>query len=122
MAIRQEQLSHDDEAVLLRFARAPVRSRPRRAGMLARRRLTFSVALCLLALLTWALFLSPGGPPTTSRSGAPSVVVLSSGETLWDLAERFAAPGGDPRAYVDALAELNHGPDRAQPGARIRLP
>ena len=38
------------------------------------------------------------------------------------VAERYSAPGQDPRAYVDALIEMNDLGPIPQVGERIRLP
>jgi hypothetical protein len=59
--------------------------------------------------------------PPASRPRAPATVVVRAGDTAWGLAARFAAPGADPRAYVDALLRLNGGADLV-PGAHLRLP
>jgi hypothetical protein len=48
--------------------------------------------------------------------------VLRPGETLWDVAERFAPPGIDRRAYVDAVVELNGVEGSVAAGQRVRLP
>jgi hypothetical protein len=87
----------------------------------ARRR----VASIAVALATFVLFMLATGPEGTvhaSRSKAPRAVSLQPGQSLWDLAERYAAPGHDPRAYVDAIVELNEMSGIPQIGERIRLP
>jgi Tfp pilus assembly protein FimV len=58
-----------------------------------------------------------------SSPSAPKRVVVRPGQTLWAIAERYAPASVDPRAYVDALVEIND-LDHAgvQPGDRIRLP
>jgi hypothetical protein len=68
------------------------------------------------------LFAGAKGASIAARPGAPRTVTLEAGDTLWEVATRHTSPGVDPRAFVDALVELN-GLDRAPPpGTRIRLP
>jgi hypothetical protein len=50
------------------------------------------------------------------------VVELQPGQGLWDVAERYAAPGQDIRAYVHALQEINDLGPIPQIGERLRLP
>jgi hypothetical protein len=47
---------------------------------------------------------------------------MRSGQTLWDLAERYAPTSTDPRAYVDQVLELNHLSGVPAAGVRVRLP
>jgi hypothetical protein len=50
-------------------------------------------------------------------------VVVEPGQTLWDLADRYAPEGMDLRAYVDAVVGLNDLDGRAPfAGERLRLP
>jgi hypothetical protein len=119
MAIRTEDLLPD--AVVLAFP--PDRTRAtRRARMLSRRRRTVGVAAAGSLLVATLLGGGSGGTAPASSEGAPRRVVVRAGDTLWRLAERYASPGSDARAYVDALVELNglEGPLRA--GRRIALP
>jgi hypothetical protein len=78
-----------------------------------------------------ALFLSttlfmmatgPEGNALASRANAPKAVTLQAGQGLWDVAERYAAPGQDLRAYVDALVEINDLGPIPQIGERLKLP
>ncbi len=129
MAIRRDELGRgpggavrSSGAVVYRFPTAAVRRR----GAARRRRaraLRLAVALVVTAtVVVVAMHGWWGGTSVASRTGAPRSVTVSPGETLWDVAERFEAPGADPRAYVDRLVALNHlsGPVRA--GQRLRLP
>jgi hypothetical protein len=119
VAVRHDELTQ--EAVILRFPSQRAASRERRARMAARRRRAALVmaALVLSAALARAVATSDEG--VRSRPGAPRVVVVATGESLWEVADRYAAAGVDPRAYVDALVALNAG-DPGSPGDRIRLP
>lgn len=79
-------------------------------------------ALLAAVLAASLLAASPRGAALASRPGAPAAVVLKPGDTLWGLAERYAPTGVDPRAYVDALIEINHLQGVPQAGQRVRLP
>jgi hypothetical protein len=58
-----------------------------------------------------------------SSPSAPKKVVIGPGQTLWAVAELYAPESVDPRAYVDALVEINDLDGvSVQPGDRIRLP
>jgi Tfp pilus assembly protein FimV len=110
MAVRCEEL-HGGRAVAL----------PRRgphAGRLGT--LALTAAVVVAGTLSMAI---PGGSPMASSAHAPKSIVMRSGQTLWEVAERYAPASVDVRAYVDALVEIN---DLAggivQPGERIRLP
>jgi LysM domain len=92
-----------------------------RGRAVARRRLAAGVTIVVVS----TVMLFAGGPSAVAPAGnsrAPRAVVVQPGDTLWSLADRYAGPGIDPRAYVDAILALNRleGPPPA--GARIRLP
>ena len=116
MAIRSEALHGESEALVLEFPvrRARARAARARRAVLLRRRVAVVAGLVALA--------GPPGPAVASRPGAPAQVVVGPGDTLWELAGRYAPRGIDPRAYVDALARLNHLPAGVQAGQRLRLP
>ena len=65
-----------------------------------------------------------GAPESTvvSRPGAPASVTVQPGQTLWDLAERYAPIGTDPRAWSDRVARLNHLQQGPLSGSKLRLP
>ncbi|MCC2033861.1 LysM peptidoglycan-binding domain-containing protein [Microbacterium allomyrinae] len=74
-----------------------------------RRVLVFLAALPAILALSIAIF--SGGNALASRTdGAPAdsfvTVTVSSGETLWSIAEEVA-PQSDPRDVVDAMVRLN---------------
>jgi hypothetical protein len=64
----------------------------------------------------------PGGSAVASRPGNPGAVVVDPGQTLWELAELYAQPGVDRRAYVDALIQLNGIEGAVQAGEHLKLP
>jgi Tfp pilus assembly protein FimV len=65
-----------------------------------------------------------GGQEATAPAAGPRqhTAVVQPGETLWDIAERHAPAGMDPRAYIVALEGANDLGPVLQAGARIRLP
>ena len=70
------------------------------------------VLLALLTLIFAAFSLGRVGSeasPRTAESGATttSSTVVRQGESLWAVAKRVA-PGHDPRAVIDQIAELNN--------------
>src|SRR4051812_48709998 len=74
------------------------------------RRLLVSLA-ALPAVIALGLAIVSGGAALASRddgaaSGSYSTVVVSSGESLWSIAEEVA-PSADPRDVVDAIMKLN---------------
>jgi hypothetical protein len=97
-----------------------------RAGSVRAVRLRRSVAIGLLALGLAGLLAgdSSGGVAADERpSRATRTLIVRPGDSLWDVAAAHAPEGTDPRAYVDALVELNDLDGGAVPaGARLRLP
>lgn len=110
------------EAAVLAFPPAQGRSRVRsRRVARARRRL----ALAVTGILLVGLFIIGEGPQAqapASVPGTPRAVVIGSGDTLWELAERYAPPSVDPRAYVEAIEDLNGLAGPPGVGVRLRLP
>jgi hypothetical protein len=82
------------------------------------------VAGALVAVLLLVLLGGSGGTGTAhaSHSRGPQAVVVRSGQTLWDLARRYAPADMDPRAYVDTIVGINHLSGMPAAGTRIRLP
>ena len=122
MALRSEDLVYEHPGRVLRFPRERAVARRRRQELIeARRRLALVVAV-VVVVAGVLLGGGTGGTAVASKQGAPASVVLQSGETLWDVASEFAPPGVDPRAYVDALQDLNDisGPPPA--GMQLHLP
>lgn len=120
MALRQEDLVALD-AVVYRFPTDRIAAHRARRAMFARRRRTVGVTTVVMAL---GLLLAggPEGTASASRAGLPEAVTIRHGDTAWGLAERFAPPSVDPRAYVAAVVELNHLEGPLQPGMRLKLP
>lgn len=81
-----------------RAGEAPLRLTRRGRAVLV----LLAVAVLLLAARVGVAVASGPGEPTEVR-----VHVVSSGETLWELARGVAAPGEDLRDVVGALVELN---------------
>ena len=123
MALRREDLPAAPGAVVVDFPIRIARARARRAqrGLVARRLAVWGVALSLTGGVIAMSSLSQP-PVVTSRPEAPATVVAQPGETLWDLAERYAAEGSDPHAYVDQIAALNGVRGVVPPGAELELP
>ena len=117
MALRREELQTRGEASVYAFPSARVRARAK--AQIRRRR----TGLALVGLSVIAMTLIGGGTAPASKSSAPRAVVVRPGQTLWDLADRYAPEGVDPRAYVDAVVQINHLEGRPPAaGERIRLP
>jgi hypothetical protein len=122
MAVRHEDLSAaGHEAVVYAFPGARVRRAAAREVMLVRRRRSLIGVVGLLVVM-FGLLAGPRATAPASRPGTPRAVTARAGDTLWELATRYAPEGMDARAYLDAIIELN-GLDGSLPeGTRIRLP
>ena len=79
------------------------------------------LVVVLLALLLWSST-RPQHFTAGSRPGAPAVVVVHEGQTLWELSQRYAPLGVDWRAYADAVVDLNDFDGPLQVGQHLRLP
>lgn len=124
MAIRREDLLARGEAALLVFPTAYARRRAARQMRVVylRRRLAL-LGVALLIVCGWLLAGGvSSGAPLSSKDGAPRRVTLQAGETLWDVAAAHAPSAVDPRAYVDALIEMNNIAGAPQVGQRLKLP
>jgi nucleoid-associated protein YgaU len=80
-----------------------------------------SLALAIAAVFVMVAWLSaPAGADVTGVPGAPAVVTVQSGDSLWSIA-REVAPSRDPRAEIDHLRNLNHlGEQPLVPGQTLR--
>ena len=111
--------------VVLRFPHAALRRRAaaRRRALALRRT---AAAVALLAVLVLVLLGGSGGSGTATAGSTPNsgphAVVMRPGQTVWDLAERYAPATMDPRAYVDQVLDINHLTGMPAAGVRIRLP
>jgi LysM domain len=85
---------------------------------IARRRLVSIIAAGSVAVGTMLI----GSSAPASRVGAPRAIVVRDGDTLWEIAGRYAPDGVDVRAYIDALVVLNDLGPTLQEGDRLRLP
>lgn len=118
MAIRVEELRVGQPSA--RIYRFPSQ-RARRRAMVVRRRITLGAVL-VVAVIAFVFATGPAGVAPASESWAPRAVVVHSGQTLWDVADRYSRPGTDSRAYVQAILDLNHLDAPPAVGVRIRLP
>ena len=120
MAVRQEDLLVR-EAIVYPFPGGDLRRRATQAAVARRRRLLWGTVTVVFAL-GMLLGSGPQGVATASKAGAPEAVRIQAGQTLWDLAERYAPSSVDPRAYVDAVQGLNDLEGAPTAGTRLRLP
>ena len=84
------------------------RPRPQGSVRLTRRGRVVVVVLALLAILAVGLVVASGSV-ATDEPGTPEptrVVMVGSGDTLWDIAAGLA-DDGDVRAMIDRIEELN---------------
>ena len=120
MAVRKEDLQGVRRAEVIAFPTHTARARVASA----RRRFLLRGAFVSILVVAGTLGVVRASASSTesiaSAPDAPSAVVLRPGETLWDVAERWAPTGADPRAYVDALIEQNGIGVRS--GQRVILP
>lgn len=129
MALRQEDLGGGRDAVVYRFPTEWIEIREQRRRIAARRRRLvarrrrLALAGVTIVMSSALLFATgPSGTATASRDDAPKAVVIRAGDSLWDLAERYAPEGVDPRAYVDAVMATNGFGAPPEAGQRVRLP
>lgn len=121
MAIRSEDLYERHAEVLVfpvRIARQKA-ARQQRATFIRRR---VALASVVAAIVVSFLGVAAAGGAPRSVPEAPRTVRVEAGATVWDLAERFASPDTDPRAYVDAVWELNDLDGPPRPGTVLELP
>ncbi len=78
---------------------------PTRATYLRRRVVAVLVAAVLLVGLAAAL--GVGGADADGPTPIASTVTIQPGQTLWDVAAAVTPAGGDVRATVDDIVELN---------------
>ncbi|MBA3233186.1 MAG: LysM peptidoglycan-binding domain-containing protein [Propionibacteriales bacterium] len=64
------------------------------------------LAVLLLAFGAFTAWGGPAASTTTTHHAVAHTVVVSSGETLWDIAGRIA-PGQDPRVVIAEIVDLN---------------
>jgi hypothetical protein len=127
MSVSSQRLQEGAGAVVLQFPRRAVvvRTGAARRAAARRRAIVRKLAVMVALLGMLALVLLGGGGDSTaqaSHSQAPRAVVLRSGQTLWDLARRYAPRSMDPRDYVATMLELNHLAGPPEAGVKVRLP
>ena len=93
--------------------------RRRRLALLCAVLSVLALPALLVAASGSATTVTPASTPASAVAPARSVYVVQPGDTLWSIAHQLD-PGGDPRATVDRLVELNGG-SALQPGQRLRL-
>ncbi|HEX6988133.1 MAG TPA: LysM peptidoglycan-binding domain-containing protein [Bacillota bacterium] len=81
----------------------------------------------LLAVVLAALVVLGVPRIFAARAGEPGdglvTVVVSAGDTLWDLAEAHGPQGADPRVTVDRIQRLNSlSTPLIRPGQRLLIP
>jgi Tfp pilus assembly protein FimV len=98
-----------------------------RLRLTVRGRRALAAAAALPAVIALAFAIMGGGAALAARdTGAPAdsftTVVVSSGDSLWSIAEEVA-PSADPRDVVDAIVRLNalHGA-AISAGQRLAIP
>ena len=128
MALRQEdlELGPRPQATVYRFPVERSEVASIRAGIrrrqAARRRHRAGFAAVAVAVV--ALTLLGGGREATAPAAQQTkhVAIVQPGDTLWDIAERYAPEGMDPRVYVDFLVRTNDVGAVLQAGTKLRLP
>jgi Tfp pilus assembly protein FimV len=88
-------------------------ARPQSAASVRLTRRGRLVILLSAIALVFAAFTSLGGPAMSTdetHHAAAHTVVVGSGETLWDIAQRIA-PDKDPRTVIAEIVDLNTLPD-----------
>jgi hypothetical protein len=121
MAVRREELRQIPGRVIP-FPAERAAARLRRQRLIeGRRRLAILIASLTVVA---GVILGPltGGTAVASKPGAPRTVVLQEGGSLWSVATEYATDGVDPRAYVNALEELNGLEGTARAGMQLTLP
>lgn len=127
MALRQEDLVETaPQAVVYRFPEERAEVARIRRGIArrkaARRRHRAGLAVVVTAVVAMTL-LGGGREATAPAAGrGQATAVVQPGETLWDIAERYAPQGMDLRVYVGALAEANDIGPVLQAGTELALP
>lgn len=127
MALRQEDLEiQAPEAVVYRFPVERSEVARVRHGIAVRKaaRRRHRAGLAAVAFAVIGMTLLGGGQEATAPAapGGKTMAIVQPGETLWDIAERHAPEGMDPRVYVEALTEVNELDSVLQAGTRLRLP
>lgn len=125
MAMTSAELArpHGTGADIYDFPTVAVRRRAARQARvtIARRRV---VVVTFLLLIVIGLLLA-GGTSVSSPVDAgatPRAITVGQGDTLWDIAERYGPEGGDVRAYIYEIKQLNDLDGALAAGSRLKLP
>ena len=126
MAVRSEELYLQRERPAGRSRRTTARVykfppvRARRAAVHRRRLALGTVAVLVVVAGLFAT--GPSGVAPAASQRVPRSVVLHEGDTVWEIADRYAPENMDVRTYIDAIVRLN-GLDGLPPtGTKLRLP
>lgn len=107
------------------FVPVPARRAPQGEVRLTRRGRLVVLALALLVVLGLGIALG-GGSAATGEPGpgvATEVVVVDHGDTLWGIASEYAAHGGEVRAVMAEIEQVNRLESPAlMVGQRIHVP
>ena len=120
MALRSEDVLPASEALVLRFPIEIVRRRAQDQVEIRRRRLALA-AVGLAVVVATIIGTGPSGVAPADAGRSPKSVTVRTGETLWEIAVRYAPSQIDPRAYLDVLVRAN-GSATVVPGQKISLP
>ena len=96
---------------------------PVRARRAAVRRRRLALGATALIVMVAALFATgPSGVAPAATQKVPRSVVLHEGDTVWEIADRYAPEHVDVRAYIDALIRLNGLTELPPTGTKLKLP
>lgn len=97
-----------------------------RRGRLARTLVVLSLAIVLASLVSGSLVSANAGAGTEagpSKAASFITVTVAPGETIWSLATRMTAAGGDTRGLVSEILEVNSlASVDVEAGQKIRIP
>lgn len=119
MAVRSEELTYQRDAIVYRF---PTARRSLAARRAVRRRRAALASVGFVVVIAGLFASGPEGSAPAAPAGGPRAVTIHQGETLWDVASRYAPAGMDVRTYIDAVLERNELSSLPAAGTRIRLP
>ena len=119
-------LNHSKVSDWQGFSAVPSGVRLNRRGRLARTLVVLSLAIVLGSLVSGSLVSANAGAGTEagpSKAGSFITVTVAPGETIWSLATRMTADGGDTRGLVSQILEVNSLPSvDLSAGQKIRIP
>lgn len=123
MAVALKELEHGHPRPRLRVVPGPP-SHPRRPVFWLRRTLLLAVLIgVLLVALGGARAIGDGRDDGVQLTRTELTVVVEPGETLWQIAARYAPYDRDVVEWADELARLNDvDPQALQPGTPLVVP